>query len=79
MRSGVPHALDPPDPGHHRSFRGAEALAPGRMSVRNGRCGAGRPDRQAGGDYRARPPMQPALFVAGVEIAGLGWVRRAKG
>jgi hypothetical protein len=24
-------------------------------------------------------PMQPSLFVAGVVIAGLGWVRRAKG
>jgi hypothetical protein len=57
MRSRVPHALDPPDPGYHRSLRGAEALAPGRMSVRNDRCG----DRGAGvGTDAERPGYSPA-------------------
>jgi len=54
---------------------GAATAGPRWVAVRGRGRRAGWVDHRAGGDDRARHPMQPSLFVAGVVIAGLGWMR----
>jgi hypothetical protein len=64
MRSHIPHALDPPDPGHHRSRRDAEQLH-------------GRVQWPADGeteDTLARPPFRSYLVPGMVLFAVVGGV-----